>query len=312
MRAISTAPWQLLTEYRSQDGTASIAAHYQGSERPHVFATILAEALVPLAAQLGTGLAGAPILISGMASSSIGWQELPYANLPLELDGSGLVCSRMPSVASALGEHPVLLISGVRSAIDIMRGEETELIGVFALPGISDLAADAVVVKPGTHCKHLRVRNKRLVDFRTHMTGELFAVLCGHSVLKHSVGQDSSGSPSLSMEDFLAGIELGKSQPTGAALFRVRTRDVLDQVPAADNRAFLSGVLIGAELAELARESSDTPIILAATEPSAQSYHQALLHLGLESRLTVVAPDDVELLSARGQSRLLSRLPSEA
>jgi len=311
MRAIAVRPWQLLSEYRSDDGTASISAHYQGAERPHAFATILTEGLVPLASQQGQQLAGAPILISGMASSSIGWRELPYASLPISLDGSELSWQELPPVASVVGEHPVLLISGVRSQTDIMRGEECELLGLFTLPEVAELAANSVVIKPGTHSKHMRIRDRALVDFQTFMTGELFAVLSKHSVLKHSLSEEPAGPkvPQIS-EDFLAGVEHGRSHPLSSAMFQVRTRDVLANLPAEGNRYFLSGVLVGAELAGLASEAERTPIVLAATEPLATSYREALEHLGLKNQLTVVPPDDVELLSARGQSLLLAHFVS--
>lgn len=308
VRAVSRDPWQLLSEFQSQDGTASIASHYHGTERPHAFSTILTEGLVPLTAQHGPLLADAPILISGMASSSIGWQELPYASLPIPLDGSQLVWRELPPVASAVGEHRVVLISGVRSHADIMRGEETELVGLFSLPGVSRLADRAVVIKPGTHSKHLRIRKGELVDFQTHMTGELFAVLRDHSVLKHSVEQRED--TLTAGEDFLAGVEHVRSRPLGSALFRVRTRDVLDGLPGDRNREFLSGVLVGAELAGLRDDSEQTPLVLAATEPLATSYLAALQYLGLESRLTIVPPHDVEQLSARGQSQILAQVLS--
>jgi len=312
MRAISVSPWQLLSEYRSGDGTASIAAHYQGAERPHAFATILAEGLVPLTTQQGEQLVGAPIVISGMASSSIGWRELPYASLPISLDGSGLVWQELPPVASAVGEHRVLLISGVRSQTDIMRGEESELIGLFALPDIEVITAGAVVIKPGTHSKHLRICDGVLVDFQTYMTGELFAILCGHSLLKHSVGEDSSETHVQLVSDaFLAGVEQAMCRPISSAIFQVRTRDVLDNLPAAGNRDFLSGVLVGAELVGLTSEDSRTPIVLAATEPLATHYRGALAQLGLQNRLILVPPEDVELLSARGQARLLPQFFAE-
>lgn len=308
MRAMSMDPWQLLSEYGSADGTASIAAHYQGAERPHAFATILAEGLVPLASKHGHRLAGAPVLISGMASSSIGWRELPYASLPISLEGTQLIWQEMPPVASVVGEHRVLLISGIRSQTDIMRGEESELIGLFTLPDIAELATNSVVVKPGTHSKHLRIHDGALVDFQTYMTGELFAVLSKQSVLMHSVGEDAAR-PLISpaSEDFLAGVEHARLRPLSSAMFQVRTRDVLANLPAEGNRDFLSGVLVGAELAGLASETERTPIVLAATEPLATSYLAALEQLGLESRLVIVPPDAVELLSARGQALLLAK-----
>lgn len=310
MRVVSPAPWQLLSEYRTDDGTASIASHYHGAERPPAFAAILAEGLVPLAAQQGETLTGAPILISGMASSSIGWRELPYATLPIKLDGAGLVWQELPQVASRVGEHRVFLISGVRSDVDIMRGEETELLGLFTLPEVSALASEVTVIKPGTHSKHLRIRDGVLVDFETHMTGELFAVLSQHSLLRHSVGDVTAASAPLEASAFTAGVEHGSQRSLSSAIFRVRTREVLDGLPPASNLAFLSGVLVGAELGGLARNAGHTPIVLAATEPLATSYRLALEHLGVSGRLTIVPPDDVELLSARGQAQLLTQVIS--
>jgi 2-dehydro-3-deoxygalactonokinase len=140
------------------------------------------------------------------------------------------------------------------------------------------------------------------------MTGELFSVLGRHSLLQHSVGESTEPLTSLAGEDFVAGVEHAIARPLSTALFRVRTRDVLDGLPAAGNLAFLSGVLVGGELAHLVHDPAPTPLVLAATEPLATSYRLALAHLGAESRLTTVPPDDVELLSARGQSVLLSRL----
>ncbi len=308
LRAIHATPWQLLSEYRSDDGTASIAAHHPATERPRAFEAILAAGLTPLAAEPGQTLAGAPILVSGMASSSIGWRELPYATLPQPINGAGLVWRELPPVRSVLGEHRVLLISGIRGDADILRGEETELIGIFASPGFTSLTADCLVIKPGTHSKHLRVRDGHLVDFQTYMTGELFAVLSEHSVLQHSVGEvaASSGDPAFEA-DFLTGVETGCRFALAAALFRVRTRQVLDSLPASANRAFLSGVLIGAELSGV-RHTKGVPIVLAATEPMATSYRRALEHLGLGNRLNAIPSEQVELLSARGQARLLQQV----
>src|SRR5690606_7599837 len=119
---------------------------------------LLLEGLRPLLDDQPELLAGAPILVSGMASSSIGWQDIPYARLPLPVDGSGLTWHDLEPLESPLGLHRVVLVPGARSEVDVMRGEETELVGLFTLPQAQGLADSSLVIKPGTHSKHLLVQ----------------------------------------------------------------------------------------------------------------------------------------------------------
>src|SRR5690606_457770 len=117
-----------------------------------------------------------PIVISGMASSSIGWSELPYSSLPFALDGSDLNYKiiEIPSFS-----HSVLLLSGICSDDDIMRGEEIQLLGCC-----SNAEADGTYVFPGTHSKHIHIRDGKVISFRTYMTGEIFQLLTENSILK--------------------------------------------------------------------------------------------------------------------------------
>ena len=62
---------------------------------------------------------------------------------------------------------------------DVMRGEETQIAGMLA--ATPDF--DGLVCLPGTHTKWARVSEGRVTDFRTAMTGELFALVSGHSTL---------------------------------------------------------------------------------------------------------------------------------
>ncbi|MEX0677861.1 MAG: 2-dehydro-3-deoxygalactonokinase [Pirellulales bacterium] len=134
------------------------------------------------------------------------------------------------------------------------------------------------------------------------MTGELFDVLGQHSILKHSLVDPAAANAAAELR---AGVRHGRSIPLAAALFRVRTRQLLDKAPGASNRAFLSGVLLGSELAYLSgARSAGLPLVLCATAPLEAPYRAALDELGLTERLTLVPPADVELLSARGQAVL--------
>jgi 2-dehydro-3-deoxygalactonokinase len=243
------------------------------------FPRVLADGLRRLRAP-----AGLPVVISGMASSSIGWRELPYAQLPFSLTGCDAVWAEV--------QPNVFLISGVASDEDIMRGEETQLLG---LP----VSGEALVILPGTHSKHARVRGGKLVGFQTFMTGELFAATAGHTVLARSVAAHAP----FDRRAFVAGVETAQQLPVAAALFRVRGRDVLQGVDRAANRSFLSGVWVGAELAGL---PARVPVWVCATAALAPAYATALRVLGRRARI-VPAPQ-VEALARRGQAVLLQRI----
>lgn len=269
-------------EVRTDEGAAKLAA--LGGDRAAVFRETLARGLTRLGAPDHL-----PVVISGMASSTIGWRELPYARVPFALDGRDAVWEVL--------EGHIHLISGIRSDTDMARGEETQALGLAAALG-SDLPERATLVLPGTHSKHLTLDAGTITGVHTFMTGELFDLLVRHSVLRHSTeasaGFDSSA--------FAEGVAESQRQPLAAALFRVRTRQVLDSQTAPANSAFLSGLLIGAELGALAE--SERPVILAAGEALRTAYATAAEGLGLASRLRVL---DAEPISAIGQEVLLRR-----
>lgn len=223
-----------------------------------------------------------PVVISGMASSSIGWCELPYAELPFPLDGSGAVLREIAA--------ETFLVSGVSGNGDIMRGEETELLGLEELPG------EVLVILPGTHSKHCHIRNASMVKFQTHLTGDLRQALRSHTILANSIadGWDRSA--------FCEGVLAGASNPLPGQLFRVRTRQVLDGCPAPSNGSYLDGLLIGAELSGL---DAGRPLLLAAGASQHRSYKTALEALGLSSRTRILPPEEVALLAVRGQARLM-------
>ena len=272
-------------EVRTDEGTAKLAA--QGGDRAAAFRSALERGLERLNAA-----ASDPVVVSGMASSSIGWKELPYATLPFSLDGRSAVWERI--------EDRVHLISGLRSATDVMRGEETETLGLVATLG-RDMPFEAVIVLPGTHSKHLDVNPGGIATFRTFLTGELFDVLARQSVLRHSTDPEAP----FDREAFLEGVEEAQRRPLTSALFRVRTRQVLDRKGAPSNTSFLSGLLIGAELHSL--RGTAVPVIVAAGDRLRTSYAAAGEAMGFAEGLRCV---DSELLSVKGQDVLLQRILS--
>jgi 2-dehydro-3-deoxygalactonokinase len=304
-----------VAEVESADGAAHLAAQTPPADRPARFGSVLAAALSRLAATCGQPLDQASVVISGMASSSIGWQELPYARLPLALDGQGLVWRELPRPVDFPAAR-LVLISGAATSCDVLRGEETQVLGLFQLgqfakTQFAGASSRALVIMPGTHSKHSRIEAGRIEDFRTFMTGELFDVLASHSILRHSVSHDA-GLDLLSTDELHSalrgGVERAAELPLSAALFQVRTRQVLDAQTDEANRAFLSGILIGSELAYLiGPEFSGYPLLLCAAPPLAACYATALSALGIAERLAVVSGSDFQRLTALGQAVVLAK-----
>jgi 2-dehydro-3-deoxygalactonokinase len=179
-----------------------------------------------------------PVLACGMVGARQGWIEAPYQTVP---------CPPVTTARAAPCRDPRLAVSilpGLSQTAppDVMRGEETQIAGFLA----QESAFDGVLCLPGTHTKWARVSAGEVVSFRTAMTGDLFAAISGHTVLRHSV--DPSG---WSAKGFGAAVEETLSRPERlmTELFTIRAEALLQGLDAGAARARLSGLLIGAELA---------------------------------------------------------------
>lgn len=236
-----------------------------------------------------------------MASSTIGWLELPYTRLPLTLDGSNLRLERVdwsaPSTISS-----TQLVSGAASENDMMRGEETEAIGLMQL--VSSQPPNLLLILPGTHSKHLTIQHEKVTAIRTYMTGELYEVLARHSVLRASVGLSAE----LSLPAFSEGVECVRTNGLPASLFQTRTRQVLQGHSPENNAAFLSGLVIGAELLALAQTEGALPIFLGGSGAVRPLYAQAanVLELPLAH---IFSDAEMQQAVPRAHQLILSRMP---
>ncbi len=125
---------------------------------------------------------------------------------------------------------------------DVMRGEETQLVG---LAGV--LAGGRhLVCLPGTHSKWAWLEDGRIVDFATVMTGELYAVLRTHSLLGRLMSDDGHA---FDAGAFALGIDRS-GEPGGLAhqLFGTRTLALFDRLPGEAAGSYLPGLLIGDEI----------------------------------------------------------------
>ena len=219
-----------------------------------------------------------PVLASGMIGSRNGWIEAPYVRAP-----AALADLARALVAPAAG---VWIVPGIdcktASGYDVMRGEETQILGALALGA----PADGLYVLPGTHSKWVSVRAARVECFTTYLTGELFAVLKAHSIL----GRLMAGSES-SAAAFRRGVEAARTTESAGALlarlFSVRTLALAlaleGELPSEALADYLSGLLIGCELLEGLRSDPRTPILLGEAA-LVERYARALECLGHEAR----------------------------
>lgn len=227
---------------------------------------------------------GLPMIACGMVGAAQGWQEAPYQSLPAQLAaGSGLV-----RVASDLG--PLSIIGGVKKTnpqADVLRGEETQLAGL-----VTELAADrdTLVVLPGTHTKWARVRDARLIDFDTAMTGELFAWLAGSSM----IGRVAS--PAGPRHDWRQGFDWGlRLAEDRLALmfsaFTIRSAVLDGQLPADQVADALSGLLIGTEIADRGQriDFGAQPLVLVGGADLTSRYIRVFAHHAVT---VTVAPSD--------------------
>lgn len=193
-----------------------------------------------LLALVGDWLDGpTPVIACGMVGSRQGWVEARYAATPCPPHGSDF--ARPETVDPRLDVHVIPGIKQMQPA-DVMRGEETQIAGFLA----QNNGWDGVICLPGTHTKWVHISAGEIVSFQTFMTGELFATLTDHTVLRHSIAAEGWDDAA-----FDSGLSDAFSRPEKLAgrLFSLRAEGLLHDLPGHVARARLSGLLIGAELA---------------------------------------------------------------
>ncbi|MGN6469555.1 MAG: 2-dehydro-3-deoxygalactonokinase [Rhizobiaceae bacterium] len=248
----------IIADRRSADGLQSIGGR-EGF--PGVLESHLAEVSAPDAL---------PVVICGMAGSRQGWVEARYIDIPAPLDrviegavrveGAARDVRILPGIAQRDPSHP-----------DVIRGEETQLLGALASGTETGLFC-----MPGTHSKWLALKAGTVEAFATFMTGELFGLIGRQSILAHAI---SGMAVDPTDSEFLSAIRAGIARPADIAnrIFEIRPAQLLGFAPAGAGAARLSGALIGTEIAGAkARFGTLSNIHLVASGPLSMLYARAL------------------------------------
>lgn len=210
-----------------------------------------------------------PVIACGMVGSRQGWAEAPYRSVPCTPLDAGLI--KVPNT-----DRNVRIVPGLKqdTPADVMRGEETQIAGFLAL----NAGWDGVICLPGTHAKWVQISAGEVISFQTFMTGELFALISGHSVLRHSVATDAWDADAFAQA---VSDTLSRPERLAAALFAIRAGDLLQATPPATSRARLSGLLIGAELAAARPYWLGQNVAIVGADTTARHYVDALAAQGV-------------------------------
>ncbi|HET6234210.1 MAG TPA: 2-dehydro-3-deoxygalactonokinase [Acetobacteraceae bacterium] len=179
------------------------------------------------------------VLLSGMIGSRQGWKEAPYLPCPA---GAAEIAATLTDIPFDWGQ--VKLVPGLATddpagVPEVMRGEETQIIGCLAAIGGAGVAC-----LPGSHSKWARIEAGRVAGFTTHLTGEAYAALRGHTILGRMM-HDGATSP--------AAFDQGVARAADADgllhhVFGARTLALTGRMAESDTASYLSGILIGHEV----------------------------------------------------------------
>ncbi len=220
-----------------------------------------------------------PVILCGMVGSKTGWCEVSYISITDIMD-------KLPSSAQKItvnhSQLQAYILSGAcqdtGDHFDIMRGEETQIFGYLTqYPDFS-----GYIVLPGTHNKWVKIKDGKPLEFSTFMTGELYQILCQHSILATMV------TAGFDQDSFDQGVKQSKQKPLGltSALFSIRAQKLLKTDSTLHVSSYISGLLIGQEFAAMQNRLQSKPELVFIGSPTLVSNYQHacdLWHLPAQS-----------------------------
>jgi 2-dehydro-3-deoxygalactonokinase len=255
------------------------------------------------------------VIAAGMITSPLGLAEVPHIPTPAGLNE--LAAATRQYNFPEITDLPILLIPGARSgprrcdqetvgATDVMRGEETLLIGLHTL-GL--LAPRSTLLNLGSHWKVIEFdQYARIAASVTSMTGELIHTAQTQTILAGSVPQ---ARPEACDREWLeAGMREQRRSGLARALFCVRLLEQGSDGSADQRLSFLLGAFLASDMdAMVSRGLFDSAgkVVIAGGGVIAEAWRGALAQLSAQ---TVILDDaDVERGLLAGCRSVFSALP---
>lgn len=257
-----------------------------------------------------------PVIACGMVGSAQGWREATYRETPASLAS---LADALVTVRSQRGVT-LHIIPGVlqRSRLpNVMRGEETQVLGIIASLDAAEREQPLLIGLPGSHSKWVRAAGGYIEHFDTFMTGEVYAALCNHTILGRT---QQRGAP-FDAEAFDRGVSVARSDDGVAGplstIFSSRTLGLTGQLSGAAQADYLSGLLIGHEivaLTQLLRSNTQglPPVVLIGGKALLTRYQRALRACGFPSTTQAEQATPRGLWQVAAQAGLLRAQPGHA
>lgn len=241
------------------------------------------------------------ILASGMITSEFGLYELPHLVAPAG------ICELHSSMAEVtfpeISNIPFVFIRGVKVAsadlaeFDMMRGEETELVGLISL---LENNSNAVFVLPGSHSKIVNTDEcGRIKSFSTMLTGEMIMALSSGTILKDAVDLSVDECDS---EYLVKGYSFAKEEGLNKALFKVRILKNAFKCSPKEVYNFYLGAILADEIDNIL--SSDAKTVIIGGNKRIKAPTATLISALSDKTVLTVSDDDVERSTAIGAIKI--------
>jgi 2-dehydro-3-deoxygalactonokinase len=214
------------------------------------------------------------VLMCGMVGARRGWKEAPYLQVPATFDQvvQGVIKLDVDGMDARI--VPGLIGADSNGVPDVMRGEETEILGCA-----TEVRSNVHFCLPGTHTKWVRMDDGRIGSFSTSMTGDLFKAIRESTILRSCTQHEPNDESA-----FLLGVaRAGQDGELGHQLFGVRTLVLTGKMSDRSASSYLSGLLIGSEVRNMARMEDDVHLIGEAA--LCALYQKAMREFGINSTI---------------------------
>jgi 2-dehydro-3-deoxygalactonokinase len=220
-----------------------------------------------------------PVFLIGTVGADIGWREAPYVSCPTNKQNMLSTAISFTARDIEFTILPGLSCLNKHNLPDIMRGEETQLFGFLSQQAID--TEEQLICLPGTHTKWALLKQQDIESFVTSPVGELFEILCHHSVLLNPAGNQI-----WCKHSFTHGLQVGMRETSNLlhTLFATRAHQVIDKHTNTQAAGYLSGLLIGADVKSAMEDYHlFSHVTVIGSDHICSLYVEALKHIGIST-----------------------------
>lgn len=236
------------------------------------------------------------IYMSGMISSPNGLVEIEHLSTPVsrQVLARNIACYR----ETRFFNRDVYLVPGIKTlakgekatlesvdAVNNMRGEETEIMGILhRCPLLGQ--GRAIVVLPGSHTQVAFLQNGTIENISSNITGELYNAIVSETILSSAVAGASDCA--LEEEMIQKGYKNLQTYGFNRALYIVRSLLLFTGATLAQRRSYMEGVLNGGVMDAITAYLGNQPGVLAIAGPDNQYAIYAALAKAYFPQFTVL------------------------